>query len=69
MMMEEDVRPALGLAPDEPVTAEHWNRYLELYPSIRARIERQVSTRGAEVGKQLVGIHSNLVAAGQAGLE
>lgn len=65
--MEERVRPELGLPPDEPVTAEHWNRYLDLHPSYRDRL--QCCDPGKDVGQAVMDLHALTIELGQAGLE
>lgn len=64
--MEEKVRPELGLPPDEPVTAEHWNRYLDLHPENREEIERLLP--GAEAGQIIADLHAQTIELGQPGL-
>lgn len=57
---DEVVRPALGLGPKEPITADVWNAFLEKRPDVRERIEAQVPWRKERVGSGLAHIYTVL---------
>lgn len=56
----EEVRPALRLRPKAPLGAEEWNRFLDMNPEVRSRIERHTPWRKRKVGDELAHIYVSL---------
>ena len=58
---DDEVRPALGLQSEVPITAEHWNQFLARKSTLRARIERQTLWRGESIGVELANLCTTLL--------